>query len=616
MTSGQLERKAGLYSIAVLLVFGILVGRIGMLQIVRGQYYEKLSEGNRIRLVNIPAPRGTISDRYGQTLVSNRPAYTVSLMYLNVKDMNATIEKLAPILEMPVAEISKKVEASRSRLFEPIKIKQDIGPAVHTRIEEMRDELPGVIIEVEQVRDYLHNDLAFHAVGYVGEITEEQLGQPRFGEHGYRAGDIVGKDGLEDVYDELLKGTDGGQQVEVDHRGKPARILGQIAPKPGNNLTLTLDAGLQRVAEETLRKMMAQAREGKFGRPYPNAKAGAAVAIDVRSGEILAIASLPSVDPNRFASGISSDSLAKLIADPLHPFTSRATFGTYPPGSTFKMITGLAALQGGLVKLDELFLDTGTYSVIPKKCWVEGGHGLVNLERAYACSCNIVFYELGRRAGINAIESLARMFGFGELTGVDLPGEARGTVAGMSLKQSLFERKLVDTDQWMLSETLDAAIGQGFTACTPLQLASYVAALVNGGTRYRPHLAKEVVAPDGTVVKKFEPEAMGKVRVDASNLEFIKKALYGVSSSPEGTSNWLFRDFPVKVGSKTGTAENAQGDSHGWFVAFAPYEQPEIAIAVIVEQAGSGSMAGGPVAKAMLEHYFGVGTGTPATSPR
>lgn len=613
MIPRDLERKVGFYSIAVLLVFAILIGRIGVLQLAEGGYYENLAEGNRVRLVKIRAPRGVIYDRNGKPLVANRPAYTVSLMVLNAKDLDPTIQKLAPILGMSVDEIKKKVSAQESRLYEPIKIKQDISPEVHTKIDEMKSELPGVIIEVEQVRDYLYHSLAFHAIGYVGEISESQLGQTRY--KNYHVGDIIGKDGVEDVYDEILRGKNGGQQVEVDYRGNPERILGEIAPVPGNNLVLTIDADLQKVTEDALAKAMTDLQTGHGqDKAYPNAKAGAAVAIDVRTGEILAMTSYPNVDPNLFATGISSKDFAKLINDPLHPFTNRVTYGIYPPGSTFKMVTGVAALEKKVTTPDETILDTGTYWVIPKKCWVPEGHGIVNLKLAYAYSCNVYFYEMGRRVGIDALGTYARMFGLGQPTGIDLPGEATGTVASVEYKKWLYDQKVISSPEWQLSETLDAAIGQGFHAYTPLQLVNYIAALVNGGTRYRPHVVKEIDGSNGAVVKKVEPEVLSKVAVDPRNLEEIKKDLLAVSTMSGGTSYGLFGNFPVQVGSKTGTAENNLLDSHGLFIAFAPFDKPEIAIAVVIEQSGHGSSGGGPVAKSMLEQYFNLNKPQPKTT--
>ncbi len=616
MTQRELERKVFFYSLAILLIFAILVGRVGVLQLAHGAYYESLAEGNRIRLVKIRAPRGVIYDRNGKPLVANRPAYTVSLMILNAKDLDPTIQKLAPILGMGVDEIKKKVNAQQSRLYEPIKLKQDISPEVYTKIDEMKSELPGVIIEVDQVRDYLYKSLAFHTVGYVGEISETELQQARYKSHGYDVGDIIGKDGVEDYYDESLRGKDGGQQVEVDYRGNPERILGEIAPVPGNNLVLTIDADLQKVTEDSLRQALADLQSGKGqDKPYPNAKAGAAVAMDVRTGEILAMASFPDVDPNLFAAGISSKDFARLINDPLYPFTNRATSGIYPPGSTFKMITGLAALDKKATTPEETIHDTGTYWVIPKKDWVPYGHGLVNLVKAFAESCDIYFYEMGRRVGIDVLSAYAKMFGFGQRTGIDLPSEAAGVVASREYKQSLYDQKILNTPEWQLSETLDAAIGQGFNAVTPLQLVNYVATLVNGGTRYRPHVVKEIDSPTGAVVKKVDPEVLSQVTVDPKNLDIVKNDLLAVSKSPEGTSYWLFGNFPVPVGSKTGSAENNLLDPHGLFIAFAPVDKPEIAIAVVIEQSGHGSSAAGPVAKTMLEQYFHLNKPTNNKTP-
>ncbi|RKL63947.1 penicillin-binding protein 2 [Thermoanaerobacteraceae bacterium SP2] len=482
--------------------------------------------------------------------------------------------------------------------YMPVRLKTDVDFQTISRIEESR--LPGVVIEVEPIRNYLYGNIGSHIYGYVGEINREELQSLK--DKGYRPGDLIGKMGLEKVLEPYLKGKDGGQQVEVTSTGKPIKVLGQEPPIPGDTVNLTIDARLQQVAENALREELLKLQTDKY-KPFPNAKKGAVVVLNVKTGEVLAMVSVPDFDPNMFARGITQKEWQSLVNNPLRPMVNTAIAGTYPPGSVFKMVTATAALENKVTTEKEYIYDPGVYwTIAPKKDWKPGGHGTVNIVKALAQSCNIFFYEMGRRLGIDNIEKYARMYGLGKLTGIELPGEKEGTVASRDYKASVFKRS--EDKIWYPAETLDAAIGQGYHSFTPLQIADYVAAIANNGYWMKPHIIKSIVDASGKVVLEKKPEIAGRVDVSSKTFEIIKKGMRGVVS-PGGTAYSAFANFPIPLAGKTGTAQwDLTKDPHGWFVAFAPFDDPEIAVAVFIEQAGSGGSTGGPVARAILETYF------------
>jgi penicillin-binding protein 2 len=480
----------------------------------------------------------------------------------------------------------------------PVRLKTDVDFATVAKIEEKN--LPGVVIQVEPIRNYIYKETGAHIFGYVGEINNEELDS--FRDKGYRPGDLIGKTGLEKTLEQFLKGKDGGQQVEVTATGNPIEVLGQVDPVPGHSINLTIDMKLQQIAENTLKDQMLKLQTAK-NNPFPNAKRGAVVALNVKTGEVLAMVSIPSFDPNMFARGITQIEWDGLVNNPLKPLVNQTIASTYPPGSIFKMVTATAALENKMANERESIYCRGVYwTIASKKDWKPGGHGSVNIIKAIAESCNIFFYEMGRRVGIDEIEKYARMYGFGELTGIELAGEKAGSVAGREYKKSIF--KSSENKRWYPAETLDAAIGQGFHSFTPLQVADYIAALANKGFWMKPHLIKSIVDENGNVVLEKKPEIGGQVEVSEETLDIIRKGMLGVTQ-PGGTAYSVFADFPISVAAKTGTAQwDVTKTPHGWFAAFAPYEDPEIAVVVFIEQAGSGGSTGGPVAKAILESYF------------
>jgi penicillin-binding protein 2 len=382
----------------------------------------------------------------------------------------------------------------------------------------------------------------------------------------------------------------------VDVTGRPVQVLGRKEVAPGNDLVLTIDYRIQKAAEEAIDEQL-HLLQTKLGNP--NAKAAAAVVINPKTGEILAMVSRPTFNPNLFAGGISYKDWNLLNDNPFHPMDNKAISGEYPPGSTFKIVTGTAALELGKVTPEEKILDTGTHWLIPKGNAMGEALGWISFKDALSKSDNVYFYEMGNRLGIDNLEKYARMFGLGDFTGINLPGESDGLVANRRYKEKVYG------EDWYLSETFDAAIGQGFQLATPLQMAVVMSEIANGGQRYRPYLVSKVLSPSGETVQTFAPEVRGTVQISDRTLRLVRQALQEVALEG-GTAAWVFNGFPVSIAGKTGTAENSHGDDHGLFVAYAPYEDPRVAIAVIVEQGGFGSDSAAPIARKILEAAFNI----------
>jgi penicillin-binding protein 2 len=716
-----------------LLVFALVL-RLVQLQVVQGDYYNDLSENKRIRRIEVESPRGSFLDRFGREIAGNRPGYVVEIVKTEIVDdkLNNVIQKTVEILDrngekiradFPIdiesmefkfnsrtqeeewkkrygipaeytaqqayellreknnipeqvsGEIAVKmlgvlhmIKEQGYRSYQPVEIARDVSMETVAQIEERHLDLPGVNVEVKPVRYYREGSLAAHVLGYLGNINQEEL--ERLKDKGYDQNDIIGKSGLEKVLEEELKGVNGAKQVEVDAYGRLVRTLGEKPPVLGNDVFLTLDARLQKTAERVMKETLEKIRTGKMGEKFPNAKAGAVVAIDVNTGEVLVLASYPSYDPNLFATGISSEDWLALnpqTDDPMapRPMYNNAIQAALPPGSTFKMVTGIAGMQEGVVTPETIIVDKGVYTKIPgtsPACWIwnsrRSTHGPEDMVEAIRDSCNYYFYEVSRLLGIQKLEEYASKFGLGQKTGIELPGEASGVVAGPTYKAAVWKNVIrrymvndmgmedesvikgvqdiigmefstwgqlrkaiedlgitervhvnklisfVSAGRWMPGQTLSAAIGQGDHLYTPLQMASYIATVANGGTRYRPHLVKKIYNQS---TKKYEfkgPEIVDRIEITPRNLEAIFKGMNAVTR-PGGTAWLAFRDLPVEVAGKTGTAQNPGYDDNAWFVGFAPYENPQIAVAVLIIQGGHGSYAA-PVAKAIFEEYLRI----------
>ena len=566
------------------LVIAVLIGRAAYLQIYQGEYYAGLADGNRIRIVPSMAPRGTFYDRNGELLVTNRPGFSVSLLPLTAPISDDVIARLSDLLKVPTDEIKTKIAGHSG--FNPIRIKTDVTPDIVSIIEEQKSQYPGVVIEVTPIRDYILKQEGAHTFGYVSEINDTELEKMK--DEGYKSGDIIGKFGIEKIYDKELRGENGGQQVEVDVSGKPVQILGRKEPVPGDDLELTIDIKLQQAAEKAVDEQLTQI----------GAHAAAAVVMNPQTGEILAMVSRPAFDPNLFAHGISSKEWNQLNNNPYHPMDNKTITGEYPPGSTFKIVTGTAALTEGVVTPDEQIFDSGHHWIIPKGNADGEALGWLNFRSALAHSDNVYFYEMGNRLGIDRLEKYARMFGLGAKTGIDLPYEASGLVANRRYKEKNF-----DDGEWYLSETFDAAIGQGFNLVTPLQAAMVMGEIAADGKRYKPHVVNRIIAPDGSVVKDFQPELLSQLDVPEEDIKLVQDGLHDVTKY--GTAASIFRGFTVDIAGKTGTAENSQGRDHGWFVAYGPFDNPNVVVAVIVENGGYGSQSAVPIGRKILEAAFG-----------
>lgn len=583
--------RLNVLSYIVILIFAVLITRLAYLQIAQGDDYRHKSDVNHIRFMPLTAPRGLFYDRNGVPLVTNRPGFTVSLIPISGPIPDDVIDRLAVFLSMNPDEIRQKIK-QQGNPFESIRIKNNVGQDIVTKIEEHRNDLPGVVLEIQSVRKYIYNELGAHIFGYIGEISDSELAKKKAG--GYKSGDIIGEFGLEEVWDKEIRGIDGGTQEEVDAAGRPVKMLDKKQPVLGNSLVLTIDTKIQKVAEKAMDDQLNYLQK-KLGNV--NAKAAVAVVMNPQTGEILAMVSRPTFDPNLFNGGISVKNWQMINDNPFNPMENRAIDGEYPPGSTFKIVTSTAALELGKVTPEERIFDSGHY--MSKGNASGEALGWINFQTALSKSDNVFFYKLGERVGIDNLAKYARMYGLGARTGINLPDEASGLVASQEYKEKVYHEK------WYLSETLDAAIGQGFQLVTPLQAAMVMSEVANGGHRYRPYLVSKIISPNGDIVKTFEPEELGGVQVSERNLNLIRDALHDVAL-PGGTAAYVFDGFPISIAGKTGTAENSHGDDHGWFVAYAPFDKPTIVVAVIVEQGGFGADSAGPIARKILEAALNV----------
>ena len=566
------------------LVIVILIARVAYLQLYDGEYYARLADGNRIRIIPTIAPRGTFYDRNKQLLVTNRPGFTVSLLPLTEPISPEVIERVSRLLNVPVEEIQRRIDIHYS--FDPIKIKQDVTADIISIIEEQKNDYRGVIIEVQPVRNYILKQEGAHTFGYVSEISDAELETKK--SQGYKSGDIIGKFGLERVYDKDIRGVNGGEQVEVDVAGKPVQILGKKEPTPGYDLILTIDRDLQVAAENAVDEILKEI----------GANAAAAVVLNPQNGEVLAMVSRPAFDPNLFAHGISVKDWNLINNNPYHPMDNKTITGEYPPGSTFKIVTGTAALSAGVVTPEEQIFDSGTHWLVPKGNASGEALGWLNFHDALAHSDNVYFYEMGNRLGADRLESYARMFGLGKETGIDLPYESPGISDWKEYKMEVYG------DEFYLSEIMDASIGQGFNLVTPLQAAMVTGEIAANGKRFKPHLVKRMVTQDGEVVREFQPELLSELEVDPYIIKLVQDGLREVTVT--GTAASSFAGFPYPIAGKTGTAENSQGRDHGWFVAYAPFENPCVSVAVVVEQGGFGSQSAVPIGRKILEAAFEI----------
>ena len=582
------SRYANMLYIAVIFLC-LLSLRIFYMQILKGSYYKSESDGNRMRQIPVQAARGVMYDRNGKIMAGSRSAYSIILSDVN-KDTDIPeieLNRLASLLNISASEIKEKISKNK-KSFGGIVIARDVGIDVATQIEERRDEYPNFNIEVYPLRVYPLNDAGGQILGYVGEAGEEDRDSNG---NTYQLGTIIGRAGLEAQFNEYLEGTNGTKLVEVDASGHPVKILNGIPVTRGHNIRLTLDSRVQKAAEDAIKEqMITLGSSGSF------ATGASAVAMDPQTGAILAMVSWPSYDSNHFSQGISAKEWNSLITNPNHPMQNRTISSMYPPGSTFKVITGAAALEAHVMTPSEQIYDSGKHWVIDKRNAQGEAFGWIDFYQAMAKSDNVYFYEMGRRLGIDRLAAMSRAFGLGKKTGIDLPGETEGNVASEEYKREVFNQ------DWYLGETFDAAIGQSYTLVTPLQMAVVYSAIANGGYRYRPYLVTRIDNFDGTPLKIYSPEVMGTVPISKTTLETIQASILGVMKK-EGTGGFLFADYPIPIAGKSGTAET-NGIDNGWFIAYAPYDKPEIVVVVMFEHRGFGADSAAPVVKKMMDAYF------------
>jgi penicillin-binding protein 2 len=586
-------RARWLYALLAVVFLGLMT-RLVHLQIINGERYTYLSENNRIRIKRVPGTRGMIFDRHGQLLVDSRPSFDLIFVPEDSDDPENTLRLLARYLKRDESEILKSYEEGKGRAaFDEMVLGRDVDWSVVVAVESHQLELPGVSLRTRPRRNYADGPMAAHVLGYLGEINPKQLKLLK--SRGYVVGDEIGQYGLERRWEELLRGQSGGQQVEVDALGRRVRVLHEVIDAPGYTAHLTLDRQMQEAAYESLK-----------------GKEGTLVALDVNSGAILALASTPAFDPNVFARGIKSEEWSALVKDQLKPLSNRAMQGQFPPGSTFKIIMAIAALEEGVINPETAIQDPGFFPFGNRsfRDWKKGGHGAVNLHRAIVESCDTYFYQLGPKLGIDRIAKWARAFGLGERTGIALDDERSGVIPDTEWKRKRFRQP------WFPGETVSVAIGQGYVTVTPLQMANMMAAVANGGKLFRPYIVSKVESVDGATVREYGPELIRSIELKPETLQRVRSALADVVSAPGGTGG-AARSPLIAVAGKTGTAQVIEmkgaylkseqlsyfNRDHAWFVAYAPVDHPQVAIAVLVEHGGHGGAAAAPMAKKVLEAF-------------
>ncbi len=587
-------RRRLIFTAGTLLVcLGLLLGRLWYLQVLHGDENRVLSENNRIRLHRVQATRGTVVDRHGRVLIDSRPSFDAVIVPEDARNLELAIESLAQLLNQSTADMhSLLTQASSRPPFQEITVKRDLSWDDVVALETHQLDLPGVSMQITPRRSYPLGQTLAHLLGYVGEASPQDLEA----DQRYRMGDMLGKSGLEKRWEQYLRGTNGGQQVEVDSVGRKLRVLREVEEVPGSTIKLTVDLDLQESAVHALGN-----------------RDGSVVALDPNSGEILAYVNQPSFDPNLFARGIRRDEWKGLVDDKHRPLSNRAIQGQYPPGSTFKIVVATAALEEGIINPFTSIYCPGGYQFGNHyfRCWKHGGHGTMDLHQALVQSCDTFFYQVAQRLGIEPIAKYARLFGLGMPTGIDLEHERAGIIPDSAWKKKRFKQS------WYAGETLSAAIGQGYVTATPLQMANVIATTAVG-KRFRPHFVKQVESPEGEIMYNVENEMVATLPVKASTLNVVRAGLRDVVNAGNGTGKKA-RLASVEVAGKTGTSQVVKlgrerlkpsqmpwnHRDHAWFVAYAPVENPEIAVVALVEHAeGGGGAIAAPLAREILHKFF------------
>lgn len=554
-------------------LFALLIIGLVYMQAFRFFYYSKLSKNNAIRIVPIDGPRGIIFDRNRIPLVTNRLSFDVAIVYQELKDKEKLIRLLNDLLGLSREAIRRSLEKARLKApYAPVTIVEDVDKEKAFCLEEASFDTRGLVVETRSKRHYIYNEVGGHIFGYLSEISEKELENLR--DYGYRIKNLVGRSGLEKYYNTYLTGLDGGTQIEVDNKGRQTRILGLKEPASGKDLHLTIDITLQSLCDKLLGEQN-----------------GAIIVMNPQNGEVLALVSHPTFDPNVFVRPDASIERLKLLRDEIgHPLLNRAISGLYAPGSVFKVVIASGALEAKRITAHTHFFCGGSYKLGNANfdCWKESGHASQEVTSALANSCNVFFYQTGRAMGVDSIEAFAKLFGFGKPTGIDLPDEAQGLVPGRLWKR-LYRR-----DNWYEGETVNYAIGQGYLLVTPIQILQMMAAMANGGSLARPYIVRRIESTDISNVKTrylgLKPDVIQKIR----------EGLAKVVNSENGTGRRAKVEGLVIAG-KTGTAENPQGRTHAFFCGFAPFDDPKICLVVFLEHGGKGGLEPAQIAKTLFE---------------
>lgn len=668
---------------ALVFIVGIIYTyKLFDLQVVNGASYREQSEKRLVREIKAVAPRGNIYDRYGKLMVTSENGYNVQLYYTKIDKvtLNNILLKLANILEengdsyynnFPINfetfEFNKSEEGAQSwkkslgldvnaspnevinyfaKKYEveqtsiedlkkiitlryeiaskgysstrPVTLAKNISAQSMLMIEEQGDNLSGVNVVSQPLRKYLTGNVASHIIGYVGPISSTEYETRK--EVGYSQNDYIGKTGIEATFEEFLRGTDGVKRIEMNSNGVIVNETETTESSMGNSVVLTIDMDLQTKAEEVLKKYIYNIQNGVGTASFKDARAGALVVLDVKTSEVLALASYPSYNPDKFTDGISNSEYEEYFRNEDRPMYNRAIQGAYSPGSTYKPLTAIAAIESGAVKVKETIIDKGQYDKGHKPvCWIwsdyRSTHGAVDVATALKVSCNYYFYEVGYRMGIDTLAKYTKMFGLGRKTGVELIGESAGVIASREYIDKLSEKD-GKKRTWMIADTLSAAIGQSYNSFTPIQMAYYIATLANGGVKNELTIIKDVVTSEGISISgelvenvvdakiNKENQDYGNLNISQDTLNAVFEGMRSVTGERGGTAYSTFASFPIEVAGKTGTATASSGSANAWFVGFAPYDNPEIAVVCVIEHGGHGSYTA-PAVKEVMEEYFG-----------
>lgn len=604
-----------LLKLLLLFIFTALIARAAYLQILNGDYYYQLSEGNRTSVRPINAPRGKIYDSRGEVIVSNRLTYNLYLMQneippaSSVKNILAKLASLSSLSENRL--LSNLSSSAQQSVAEPVLLARHLQKKDMVIIAENKDILPGLLVKESSLRDYIYPEYLVHATGYIGEINRNELVSFTKQGYDYSGGDFVGKSGLEKEYEFYLDGKNGAEQIEVNSLGEKIKTIGIKQPISGDSLVLNVNFKLQKSAEEILQKnYQALRKEAAADEDRPMPTGAAAVVLNVKNGAVLAAASLPDYNLNLFAKGISNADYKKLINDPLRPMVNRYIMSAVPPGSIFKLVTGTAAMKELGVKGDTTFYDSNGRFYIPNwsrpfRNWNPYGEGKLDFIKSIARSNNIVFYELGyelyKEFKGEKLAEYAQKYGLGSKTGIDLPGEKSGLVPTDQWKKNNLDQG------WYPGDSVNLSIGQGSLLTTPIQIADLIATVANEGKSYQPQLVDKIIDSQGNLVKDIKPLLNIDLsqEIDQNIFKTLKHGMHDVVNKNYGTAYRHFKKFPITVAGKTGTAQTSGSANHGWFGGFAPYQNPEIAVVVLIENSGSSAYSI-PIAREIMAYYFGL----------